>query len=767
MKRCVQLFLILIVLTLQLPSFAQDRHNIERIGYWGAGVDYIWDMAIQGDYAYLASGESGLRIIDVSDPEQMELVSFYDVGGSAKGIAVEGDFAYVADGSRGLEIVDVSDPRNLEEVSLIQSDWDAEDVALKDGHVYVLESFRDDESREEYSRLRIVDIENPSEPRVIGSCQFDGWFYFIRLADNSDYAYTIGWSDDNQHVNVIDISELERPVLVEDNSWQEIGRICDMVIEGDHAYTTNRNGIEPFQVLNLSDPLNPEKVGACRLNNGRVFGLAVNGDYAYVANIEAPAYADTIAIFTIDISDLDRPRQIGSCGVTGDYSEVIAVSGEHLYVGTMGDGLRVVDVSEPDNPEEVGFCNPRWMGDVGIIGTGDYLYAGWDIFDVSDPNQPELVGNFEPEDIRQVYSGIIRGERLYYSPSPPYGSPIYIFEITGPLEPQLIDVCNILRDQYAFDVSDDLIYFASNDTLKIMDISDPDDPQPIGFYTNEEINEWWKNVGLIKVIGEYVLISITWEDWDNPEDGIYGGIRIVDISDPTQPVEVATYNPEEYYSYSNLAFSNDFFCYISSIYIEPVYQHKLVIFNFSDPSQPEIASIYEDIEQPKSVKVSGDFAFIADGSAGIKVIDLSDIYHPELVGYYDTPGYAVDIYVSDHIAYVADETMLGVYDCSLAMGLGVDDPTATQPVKLNLLSAYPNPFNSQTTVTFTLPQAGKVNLTMFDMLGREVNRISPSGWLQSGEHNINIDANRLATGNYLLRLQSGNETQVQPITLVK
>ena len=70
----------------------------------------ILDAAIQGSYAYLATGEDGLRVIDVSDHSHPAEIGFYDTPGDAKAVAVAGDYAYVADDSSGLRIINISNP---------------------------------------------------------------------------------------------------------------------------------------------------------------------------------------------------------------------------------------------------------------------------------------------------------------------------------------------------------------------------------------------------------------------------------------------------------------------------------------------------------------------------------------------------------------------------------------------------------------------------------------------------------------------------------
>jgi hypothetical protein len=65
------------------------------------------------------------------------------------------------------------------------------------------------------------------------------------------------------------------------------------------------------------------------------------------------------------------------------------------------------------------------------------------------------------------------------------------------------------------------------------------------------------------------------------------------------------------------------------------------------------------------VAVSGHYAYVADGGAGLQVIDVSDPANPRRVGGYDTPGYAGGVAVSGHYAYVADgDAGLQVIDVS-------------------------------------------------------------------------------------------------------
>jgi hypothetical protein len=67
-------------------------------------------VAVSGNYAYVANDESGLKVIDVSNPDSPRVVASYDTLGFAWGVTVSGNYAYEADSGAGLQIIDISDP---------------------------------------------------------------------------------------------------------------------------------------------------------------------------------------------------------------------------------------------------------------------------------------------------------------------------------------------------------------------------------------------------------------------------------------------------------------------------------------------------------------------------------------------------------------------------------------------------------------------------------------------------------------------------------
>jgi len=81
-------------------------------------------------------------------------------------------------------------------------------------------------------------------------------------------------------------------------------------------------------------------------------------------------------------------------------------------------------------------------------------------------------------------------------------------------------------------------------------------------------------------------------------------------------------------------------------------------------------------------------------------------------------------------------------------------------------SAYPNPFNPTTTLSFVLPEAGEVLLAVYDITGREVASLV-NGHISSGEHSVVWDANGMSSGIYFARLESGKTQMTQKLLLIK
>jgi len=88
------------------------------------------------------------------------------------------------------------------------------------------------------------------------------------------------------------------------------------------------------------------------------------------------------------------------------------------------------------------------------------------------------------------------------------------------------------------------------------------------------------------------------------------------------------------------------------------------------------------------------------------------------------------------------------------------------PFQISLEQNYPNPFNGETDIRFEITDFGLVRLRVYDLAGREVMTLV-DGSLPAGRHNRRIDASRLASGVYLIRLEAGNQVLVRKMVLIR
>ena len=82
----------------------------------------------------------------------------------------------------------------------------------------------------------------------------------------------------------------------------------------------------------------------------------------------------------------------------------------------------------------------------------------------------------------------------------------------------------------------------------------------------------------------------------------------------------------------------------------------LEIFDITTPFNPALISTYDTAGTAYDVEVVGRYAYVADDTSGLLVIDLEDAGNPRLIGSYNTPGNAVALSVVGKYAYVADQT---------------------------------------------------------------------------------------------------------------
>jgi len=102
------------------------------------------------------------------------------------------------------------------------------------------------------------------------------------------------------------------------------------------------------------------------------------------------------------------------------------------------------------------------------------------------------------------------------------------------------------------------------------------------------------------------------------------------------------------------------------------------------------------------------------------------------------------------------------YTVSGASGLQFQRPGPAIPDRIALRPCYPNPFNGQTVVSFSVPRAGMARVEVIDLLGRRVATLLRA-WVSPGVHRFRWAPARASAGLYLIVLEFEGVRQVQRV----
>ncbi|MFZ5517592.1 MAG: lamin tail domain-containing protein [Candidatus Zhuqueibacterota bacterium] len=94
------------------------------------------------------------------------------------------------------------------------------------------------------------------------------------------------------------------------------------------------------------------------------------------------------------------------------------------------------------------------------------------------------------------------------------------------------------------------------------------------------------------------------------------------------------------------------------------------------------------------------------------------------------------------------------------------DVTANTIGSFELYQNYPNPFNSVTTIRFNLPQAQKINISVFNVIGQKIATLI-DGFLKAGRGEVHWDAANQVSGVYFYQIKSDNYTMTRRMVLLK
>ena len=335
-----------------------------------------------------------------------------------------------------------------------------------------------------------------------------------------------------------------------------------------------------------AESLNLRLLGHSDMNGyGATMQLIAQGDYLYVGHFRGP-----VGISVVDVSDPQKPRVVKQiapepgtrCLKLQVCNELLIVSHEQFGNSVPArTGMAVYELSRPEDPRQIGFFEtkgggPHWMWLV----DGRYVYMtarleGYThrialIVDVSDPSTPREVSRWwipgmwaaggekpwwDPALNFNIHACCVQGDRLYMAM---FDNGLGILDISEKENPFMVSELQWLNGRWAHTVLpllDRNLLVVSEETneagcmeypryIRVIDIRDEQNPRILSRFPTPRGN--FRKRGLrfgchdlhLNYPGSAVNDRLIYATYYN------AGLRVVDISDPTAPKEIAYYVPE-------------------------------------------------------------------------------------------------------------------------------------------------------------------------------------------------------------------------------
>lgn len=190
--------------------------------------------------------------------------------------------------------------------------------------------------------------------------------------------------------------------------------------------------------------------------------------------------------------------------------------------------------------------------------------------------------------------------------------------------------------------------------------------------------------------------------------------------------------------------------------------------------RPEVAMLNNGnfmVVWTDSSAVFGDDAFRAMGRQF--TADAQPIDEPFVIPGVEVPSGLVNIASDGNAYYCAwldgrdQSAYWNVYAKKFGPAVtGVESAAAAMPRNFELADAYPNPFNPETTIAFSIAQTSHVEISVFNTVGERVAILAEAPF-EAGDHEVIFSARHLPSGVYIYRIQAGGFSDSKKVLLLK
>lgn len=474
--------------------------------------------ALRHPYLYLTGFGEPLGVVDVSDPAEPRWVGewpeltgtwsdVFEIAGGVGYLVKHAEDRPEGERSLQLEVLDLeSDPAHPKRLGLVDLGvgfrGEYGGIAQADGRVYLVVERPVDEPTPDAptrSRLIVVDVREPAEPRLLHNLQLPAELLLKNVEVRGELLYMLV-SGPTPGLAVFRLSGGGDLELLGEITDSRLWRPIDLIVHGPAVYVTFKGDID-LVTFDVSDPSAPNISGTHTIPDLWAAGLGMSRveDRLYVAGDGGPTPI-------LDVSEPLSPRLLGNWPFEGGMVRGIVRVGDLALVANAGGGMFVYDVSEPSAPSRLARRKAAtmvgiedWQWNVVLAARGSRAVVAYEtilaeLLDLSEPTTPRVLGWHRPR-------GLVHAVALTETHA--------FLGYRSVAEGRMPDV-------------HDPTSVSEGGGIEIVDIADPRRPRRTAAL------DLGKPVTDVAVAGRYVLAA-----------SADGGLAVIDPRDPSKPAVVA------------------------------------------------------------------------------------------------------------------------------------------------------------------------------------------------------------------------------------
>jgi hypothetical protein len=288
---------------------------------------YANGVAVNGNFAYVAAGGSGLQVVDVSNRNAPQVVASLALTGNSNGVRLLGNFAYVAGGSAGLQAVDISNPLAPVLRGSFGTGVNALNVAVSGTRAYVANT----------SNLFVVDVTNPAAMKQVSVLPLAGTIQGVAVDPVRKLAVVAAGTTG---IYVVDVSNPAAPMTLGSVST---GNATQVAIQGNYAFVADYfNSTTSVDITTPSAPAVRSNITDPNLG-GFLTDIVLSGKFALASDVK---FFNGIPITDISVPTALQARAILKFTQRDDNGMGIAADGAYVYLATVHGSLTKFGTSE-------------------------------------------------------------------------------------------------------------------------------------------------------------------------------------------------------------------------------------------------------------------------------------------------------------------------------------------------------------------------------------------------------------------------------------